>query len=233
MSGFNVEETVTDPFLHSVLNTSRLTREQCDTLINLAEAHPSQSGQPPSNTVKLQLSKEQKRLTSHLALLRGQNREAVLSARQTRQETAEARQEVDKLHLQLQNLYYEQKHLIGEIAACEAFEFVSEDSSNPRVLLISYSHNYLKLPMIPLEEFLQKFPDHRDDGEDALMRARIGYEHTEREALEQTRQGLLKRKQGLISENKKRKDDLANLDQDLEKFVDAAKPIQKTFEKEY
>jgi len=35
------------------------------------------------------------------------------------------RQEVDKLHLQLQNLYYEQRHLQGEIAACESYEYVS------------------------------------------------------------------------------------------------------------
>lgn len=82
------------------------------------------------------------------------------------------------------------------------------------------------------------------------MTARISHEHAEREALEQARQGLLKKKQVLIADNKKRKDDLANLDQDLEKFIDvrifvrtwcrsladrvqAAKPIQKTFEKEY
>ena len=82
------------------------------------------------------------------------------------------------------------------------------------------------------------------------MIARINHEHAEREALEQARQGLLKKKQGLIADNKKRKDDLANLDKDLEKFIDvslhcgvhlatqsdrkqAAKPIQKLFEKEY
>lgn len=85
------------------------------------------------------------------------------------------------------------------------------------------------------------------------MIARINHEHAEREKLEQARQELLKHKQALIAENKKRKDDLANLDQDLEKFVDvcacnymsrfhyslltsamqAAKPIQKIFEKEY
>lgn len=52
------------------------------------------------------------------------------------------------------------------------------------------------------------------------MIARINHEHGEREKLEQARQELLKRKQALIAENKKRKDDLANLDQDLEKFVD-------------
>lgn len=54
------------------------------------------------------------------------------------------------------------------------------------------------------------------------MVARIDHERTEREALEQQRQELLKRKQKLIAENKRRKDDLANLDQDLEKFIDVS-----------
>lgn len=52
------------------------------------------------------------------------------------------------------------------------------------------------------------------------MIARINHEHAEREKLEQARQELLKRKQALIAENKKRKDDLASLDLDLEKFID-------------
>lgn len=52
------------------------------------------------------------------------------------------------------------------------------------------------------------------------MFARINDELQEREALEKQRQGLLTRKQILIAENKKRKEDLANLDQDLEKFID-------------
>lgn len=85
--------------------------------------------------------------------------------------------------------------------------------------------------MIPVEEFLSLHPEHADADEDTLMIARIENEREEREALEQQRQGLLKKKQGLIADNKRRKDDLANLDKDLEKFIDAAKPIQKTFEK--
>ena len=52
------------------------------------------------------------------------------------------------------------------------------------------------------------------------MIARINHEHSERETLEQQRQGLLKKKQGLIADNKKRKDDLASLDKDLETFID-------------
>lgn len=46
-----------------------------------------------------------------------------MGVRQTKQETTEARQEIDSLHLQLQNLYYEQRHLRGEIAGCEEFEY--------------------------------------------------------------------------------------------------------------
>ena len=52
------------------------------------------------------------------------------------------------------------------------------------------------------------------------MIARIDHERAERETLEQQRQELLKRKQKLIADNKRRKDDLANLDKDLEKFID-------------
>lgn len=74
--------------------------------------------------------------------------------------------------------------------------------------------------MIPVEEFLELHPEHRETNEHELMIARINHEHAEREKLEQARQELLKRKQALIAENKKRKDDLANLDQDLEKFID-------------
>ena len=52
------------------------------------------------------------------------------------------------------------------------------------------------------------------------MFARIDHELAEREALEEQRQGLMKRKQALIEENQKKKDELATLDQDLEKFID-------------
>ena len=84
------------------------------------------------------------------------------------------------------------------------------------------SHKYQQLPLIPVQDFLQQHPEHTTDDENALMIARINHEHAEREALEQARQGLLKKKQGLIADNKTRKDDLANLDKDLEKFIDVS-----------
>jgi THO complex subunit 5 len=83
-----------------------------------------------------------------------------------------------------------------------------------------FSHTYQLLPLIPVEEFLEQHPEHAQDDENSLMVARINHERKEREALEQQRLELQKRKQKLIAENKKRRDDLANLDKDLEKFID-------------
>jgi len=207
-----VDDTISDPALRVALETSHQTRDQAIALLDLGAAIPPTS--TASDELQLQVSKEQKRLLACLSQLRGLHRSAHVDARDTKAQTAEIRQEVDKLHLQLQNLYYEQQHLQGEITACE-----------------SYDHKYLQLPLIPVEQFLAEHPEHADADENALTIARIEHEHAERLALEEQRQGLLKKKQGLIADNKKRKDDLANLDKDLEKFIDAAKPIQKTFEK--
>lgn len=90
------------------------------------------------------------------------------------------------------------------------------------------SHSHLQLPLVPVEQFLSEFPDHANDDENALMTARIAHERAQRETLEQQRLELAKRKQKLISENKKRKDDLANLDKNLELFIDVGLPSQYT-----
>jgi Fms-interacting protein/Thoc5 len=255
-----VHDIVTDKSLLPVLQTSAVAHAECLTLLSLIE--PSTLPLPSQDTI-IAISKQQKLLFSLLAQLRGLNRDAILRIRETKQATAEARQEIDRLHLQLQNLYYEQRHLTGEIAACESYESVSLPQicnlpySRHADSLLPHSHKYLSLPLIPVEEFLAHHPEHQGSTPHELMIARINHEHAEREKLEQARQELLKRKQALIAENKKRKDHLANLDQDLERFIDvgillinsvvcyrnddmltetfikAAKPIQKIFEKEY
>ncbi|CAG7556982.1 unnamed protein product [Fusarium equiseti] len=207
-----IDKIVTDPKLRTLLQTSEQARDQATTFINLGEQIYSQG--PASDQALDELYKEQRHLFATLAQLKGMHRNLCFEARDTKAQTAESRQEVDRLHLDLQNLYYEQRHLQGEITACE-----------------SYDHKYQQLPLIPVEEFLAQHPEHQDDDENTLMVARIDHERAEREALEQQRQELLKRKQKLIADNKRRKDDLANLDNDLEKFIDAAKPIHMLFEK--
>ncbi|KAG6050421.1 hypothetical protein E4U17_006481 [Claviceps sp. LM77 group G4] len=207
----SLDAIVSEPGLVAVLQISDQARDQAQALLRLTD---EASDSPLSAETQAELAKQQKHLFTSISHLRGLHRNACISARETKTQTAEARQEVDRLHLQLQNLYYEQRHLQGEIVACE-----------------SYDHTYKQLPLIPVDKFLAQHPDHAGDDENELMMARIEHEHAEREALEQQRQELLKRKQKLIAENKRRKDDLANLDHDLEKFIDAAKPILELFEK--
>ena len=115
-------DIVSDAYLQSVLATSLHTREQCMSLINLVEANGSTASQTPLIQTQLDVSKKQRLLYSCLSRLRELNRNAILKVRNTKQTTAEARQEIDRLHLQLQNLYYEERHLRGEIAACESYE---------------------------------------------------------------------------------------------------------------
>ena len=118
----NSKEIVTDPFLRSVLDISTQTRQQCIALLDLGEANAVRASEDPSYDIQLELSKQQKLMNAYLAQLRGSKRNAILSVRQTKSTTAEARSEIDRLHLQLQNLYYEQRHLQGEISACESYE---------------------------------------------------------------------------------------------------------------
>ena len=68
------------------------------------------------------------------------------------------------------------------------------------------------------EEFLQAHPERKEDDPHTLMIARLGDEKEVREDLERQRKELVARKQALIAENKKRKDDLASLDEQLQKF---------------
>lgn len=113
---------ITDPVLTSVLAAAHETRQQCNSILDfISSQNASASAAVYEDT---QLLTAQKTLSTRLAILRGLNRKAILSVRNTKHETSEKRQEIDALHLQLQNLYYEQRHLRGEIRACEDYEFV-------------------------------------------------------------------------------------------------------------
>lgn len=84
--------------------------------------------------------------------------------------------------------------------------------------LIFQRHRYTSLPLISEEEFLALYPEHKEDNPHDLMIARLTNEKNEREKLEKQRKELLTKKQALIAENKKRKDDLVSLDEQLKKF---------------
>lgn len=116
-----VDKIITDPSLVAVQQVSDQARDQAHDLLQLvAQA----SARASSTENHVEVAKQQKRLLTSIAHLRGLHRNASFAARDTKTQTAERRQDVDRLHLQLQNLYYEQRHLQGEIVACESYEYV-------------------------------------------------------------------------------------------------------------
>jgi THO complex subunit 5 len=127
-----VEQVVKDVDLKSVLESIDNVRQQALSLLTLQEAGALKK--PPTSNFKtgsdtptqhdIELARQQSQLYAHMAQLRNLQRKAVMSVRQTKQGTADARHEIDTLHLKLQNLYYEQRHLKGEIGGCEGYEYV-------------------------------------------------------------------------------------------------------------
>lgn len=212
---------VTDPFLRQILQTSAAAREAALALPSLiqhaaSDPAPKSSSDPVAASPTMAVSRASKTYAAQLSLLRGHNRRLAQLQRATKQATAAFRAEVDTMHLSLQNLYYESRHLRGEIGACDAFP-----------------HPFMQLPMPTEAEFLLRCPEWVGRGDGPIMEARIEREHADRVEMEEARTALVARKVGLMRENAKRKEELGRLDADLERFIDAARPIQKTFEKEW
>ena len=225
-------------FLQSIQETVASLREQTKALLDSVNELHQTSTESRHATSTPEVLKGYQTVANQTTLLRTRNRHLAHLVRQTKTTTAVSRSEIDRLHLGLQNLYYEQRHLEGEITGCE-----------------EYPHPYAQLPLIGDNRFFEKYPEWLErrmlegdeNGERGFMIARIDEEKHQREALEAVRLELVKRKTELTSQNAKKKDDLANLDKQLEAFVEvgnlhssciafayalqATRPIQKTLEK--
>ncbi|KAH7132098.1 Fms-interacting protein-domain-containing protein [Dendryphion nanum] len=187
-----------------------------DELVEFQLKNPEAS-KPSSRTeidhekqVQITIERKKKEIRAQLALIKTLYRQSVLKVREEKAATSESRNINDTLILQLHNLKYEEQSLASEISAAQ-----------------NYDHKYKKLPLISVEEFLEQFPEHAAASDHEIMTARIEHEYQGRLKLEERRQEKLKQKQILIAEVKKRKDDLTKLDGMLEKFIEAAEPIQK------
>lgn len=204
------ETHITDPTLLSVLQSATAARQQCLDLISLLETTGPQS---PTSTPSDELSTAERSLSARLALLRSHYRKAVYGVRDSKSGTASARSEVDSLHLQLQNLLYEQQHLKGEIRGCEEFE-----------------HRYTTLPLVDVELFLEGREELRGEGEELLTRERIQDEGERRRELGRVREGLERRKAELVRETQGKKEELGRLDREVEKWLNGKEGVRGIFE---
>lgn len=115
------ETAVTDPSLCECLAVGERTRLLCHQILSTIEGNGATD---LSDDDRITRSRTHKLLNALMAQLKGLHRAAIMSAREAKETTSEVRREVDRLHLQLQNLYYEQRHLRGEINACREFPCV-------------------------------------------------------------------------------------------------------------
>src|SRR5207244_1645055 len=91
-----------DTVLQDCLRVIQETRSLCQRIVEQAVTRLSNPATSPDEFFLLQRQRAQKQLFSSLAQLKSLHRNAYMFLRQTKQSTAEARQEQDRLHLQLQ-----------------------------------------------------------------------------------------------------------------------------------
>ena len=114
-------DVVNDPSLLPALQASTEASAQCQKLLSLLDPSSTTASSLQSEELRTTVSQQQRQLFTLLSELRGHHRAAIHRARETKGSTAEARQEIDKLHLQLQNLYYEHKHILDDLVACDSY----------------------------------------------------------------------------------------------------------------
>lgn len=84
--------------------------------------------------------------------------------------------------------------------------------------------------MAPISDFLSTHPEHAESSEHDLTIARIHDEHKARLELEEQRLHLVKRKEALERETKGKRDELAKLDGDIERWLGGQEAVRKVFE---
>lgn len=175
--------------------------------------------------------------------LKALNRTTAQSTKLVKQQTYDARSQIDTNHLALQNLWYKRAHLEREIARCKEYESVYQDVDMPT------EEEYVDIeanePQVSDSADVAMAEDGAEgasatagsqtpyaelDPHSKMLR-RQNRELADREALDKTKKELQAQKQALIKENKVLEDELEKLDAQLEAFVASAKPIQEVFDK--
>ncbi|ORY74805.1 Fms-interacting protein-domain-containing protein [Protomyces lactucae-debilis] len=152
-----------------------------------------------------------------LTLLRRCNRQAHLDARTMKQQTAAHKSRLDQLQLDLQGLYYQQRHLRQAVARCK-------EAPHSYAEIQCQSDDILFAAQPALAELDQQSRE--------VMEARLRFELETRAALEGERKELGVQKQALMTENRQRRQDLAALERQLDAFVESAETLSQTLQKE-
>lgn len=183
---------------------------------------------PYGSETQKQLAKLGKQVDTDLVILRDLNRQSQESINEIKNQTISEKDRVDQIQLDIQNIFYQHKHLKNEIDRCRDFPT-----------------KHQQLDMVPIERFYADHPEFsspsnatNNDNEETkalsdheLMLARLKDEQDRRLHLFVIKGKLLERKNELKTEADNFKTDLIKLDLSLNSFINQAQPISKMLQK--
>uniref|UniRef100_A0A7N9AYY6 THO complex 5 n=1 Tax=Mastacembelus armatus TaxID=205130 RepID=A0A7N9AYY6_9TELE len=190
-------------------------KESCETLATLM----SEIQELKANGAKEGCAEvEQKRMQSciHFMNLKKLNRLAHMRLKKGRDQTHEAKQRVDVLHLQLQNLLYEVMHLQKEISKCLEFK-----SKHEEIDLVSVEEFYQEAPQEICRPQLTKNDPHQ------LTLARLDWELEQRKRLAEKYKESQATKEKIQKSIEVKKEHLRSLQPGLNSIMQASLPVQE------
>ncbi|KAF9909113.1 hypothetical protein EC991_009023 [Linnemannia zychae] len=152
----------------------------------------------------------------NLALLKNLNRQIHQQGRNVRNELTEQKLSVGKVDLGFQNIKYQRKYLLNEIARCHDMETFYQD-----------------VPLVSLEEFREMAPENLNNAttsEHQLMLNRLQFELEERKRYDAEKRRLLAVKVQLTKANKARKAQLNKVETQLESYIQSSQSLQDLFQ---
>ncbi|XP_057687945.1 THO complex subunit 5 homolog [Corythoichthys intestinalis] len=190
-------------------------KESCEGLAKLMDeiqelkANGAKEGSPEIERRRLQSC-------NHFMTLKKLNRLAHMRLKRGRDHTHEAKQKVDVLHLQLQNLLYEVLHLQKEISKCLEFK-----SQHEEIDLVSVGEFYKDAP----EEISRPQLTKNDPHQQTL--ARLDWELEQRKRLAETYKQSQATKEKIQKSIEVKKEHLRSLQPGLNAIMQASIPVQE------
>ncbi|EFP74088.1 uncharacterized protein PGTG_00044 [Puccinia graminis f. sp. tritici CRL 75-36-700-3] len=194
-----------------------LANQLLESKLSRASASSSSTITPPEESFVDELEADENSIllaAPLFARLKSINRSSSSMVSSFKSQTQLIRNQVDQIHLDLQNLIYERRHLEKEIKKCQEFE-----------------SEYQNISIHSLEEYFERNPEDKRDGPEEidgheLMIKRLKFELSERKRFEAEKKELLQKKLKLSKENDEKKSKLDELEKQLDRFVVTAKEIQ-------
>ncbi|KAF9139656.1 THO complex subunit 5 [Mortierella sp. GBA39] len=151
----------------------------------------------------------------NLAILKNLNRQIHQQGRNLRNELTEQKLSVGKVDLGFQNIKYQRKYLMNEIARCHDMETFYQD-----------------VPLVTMDEFRQMAPESLTNTTDdhQLMLNRLQFELEERKRYDAEKRRLLAVKVQLTKANKARKAQLNRVETQLEAYIQSSQSLQDLFQ---